>query len=478
VVKNFLLLSLLLVIYNINCCLEVYSKYLSCLININNLMKTSYSSFFSIFLLLFICITVTKAQNLFNNQSIDATFGFKGFVITQPPSDSTQINLFDLLLQNDDKVIALGNSLVQGYNKPYLIKYNPNGSIDNSFTPQIPVFNFSHLYIHSGVLQNDGKIVIAMSLISYTIPNDSGRKLCLVRYLPNGLIDTSFGSNGLKITDLADFGETTSDIYPYKILLQDDEKIIVIGHKTFNRFSKKTSQTSSFVAKFETNGEFDYSFGTSGVATTSGLGYSNPSGGGTIQRDGKIVIFGGTSPVSSTTATNSFVMRFNPDGTIDDSFSNNLLPSYISSPNFLSSSIKSLSDGSILLSTRSKLYRLTSNGEIDNSFISTSVYNNNSPVYIFSFAVQNDEKIVVSGVVGCERVCGALVRFLPNGQIDKTFGNNGVVIQSGFKRDFNYPKLLIQSDNKIILAGTHNFYQTGAHFLVSKYTESFIFSGK
>ena len=68
-----------------------------------------------------------------------------------------------------------------------------------------------------------------------------------------------------------------------------------------------------------------------------------------------------------------------------------------------------------------------------------------------SMAIQTDGKIVVAGY---SKTNFAIVRYLPNGLLDPAFGNGGIVVTTIRSGDDNTSALAIQSDGKIVVAGT------------------------
>ncbi|MBK9628288.1 MAG: hypothetical protein IPO56_11460 [Flavobacteriales bacterium] len=113
--------------------------------------------------------------------------------------------------------------------------------------------------------------------------------------------DNSFSDDGIATTDPG-----TGDDYGYSVAIQPDAKIVVSG-KANGDFA---------LARYNTDGTLDNSFGVEGKVTTDfGAVYADYDEGWSvaIQPDGKIVVAGyayGTFAVA----------RYNTDGTLDNSF--------------------------------------------------------------------------------------------------------------------------------------------------------------
>jgi uncharacterized delta-60 repeat protein len=153
-------------------------------------------------------------------------------------------------------------------------------------------------------LQSSGDIVVAVGIGGV----DSG----LVRYLPNGTRDTTFGNGGFAA--LPDVG--IASIRP-GLAVQSDGKLVWAGEAT----AANGTNAAFAVVRFTANGTLDQGFGTGGLATTT-FANSNVQGAQTVlvQPDGKIlaggaVLFGGRPPKDI-----GGLVRFNSDGSIDKGF--------------------------------------------------------------------------------------------------------------------------------------------------------------
>ncbi|WGF93535.1 delta-60 repeat domain-containing protein [Aequorivita marisscotiae] len=171
--------------------------------------------------------------------------------------------------------------------------------LDTSFgnngiaTTQVsPTYNF----VTATTVQPDGKIILV---------GDSGEpatyKATVVRLNTDGTLDTSFGTGGnatITIPSAKSFG--------MDVALQDDGKIVV-GARTWDNVSG-----NMVLARLNTDGSFDSSFGTNGVVIANSGG-SDVLASVIIADDGKIYIAGDSD-------NNFSIARFNTDGALDNSF--------------------------------------------------------------------------------------------------------------------------------------------------------------
>jgi uncharacterized delta-60 repeat protein len=163
----------------------------------------------------------------------------------------------------------------------------------------------------AAALQSNGDIVVAVGT--------SGPDAGLVRYLPDGARDTSFGNGGF-----AALPDTGVSSFPPRLTVQSDDKIVWAGEAT----AANGTGSSFGVVRFNANGTVDAGFGSGGVATTTFPVFSASVQGAQavlIQPDGKILVGGENitgNPSGTTRAPETFgaLGRFNANGSIDTSF--------------------------------------------------------------------------------------------------------------------------------------------------------------
>lgn len=222
------------------------------------------------------------------NGTLDTSFGIGGKV--QTTFFGEQSNANSIVIQPDGKIILGGwtNNVPFGYDFA-LIRYNSNGSLDTTFGVNGKVVtivsNFYSDSISKIILQSDGKIIACGR------NREPTGNYVLVRYLASGILDNTFGTNGIVIAP-----EFTSDYSD--VAQQIDGKIVLAGGWETDRFS---------YLRYLNNGQLDTSFPIFGANANLGfLGYATTV---LIQPDNKIVICG-----SLTGETNlcSLVVRLDP----------------------------------------------------------------------------------------------------------------------------------------------------------------------
>lgn len=215
----------------------------------------------------------------------------------------------------------------------------------------------------------------------------------------DGTIDISFGTNGVAKLQPGTTFESAAGV-----AVQTDGKIISVGNKQISVFD-----TDGIVCRQNSDGSLDSTFGTNGYVffdyNMFGEFFNKP----VILPDGKILVAGSAS--STYPDVDFIVLKLNPDGSFDTDFGD---------------------DGI-------KLIHLD-DGEDE----------------AFSILIQPDEKIVLAGYSQASPlVTGrtALVRLNSNGSLDTTFGVDGKVISSAGTASERSSAALLLEDGSIITAG-------------------------
>ena len=265
------------------------------------------------------------------NGSRDSSYGVNG-QIEIPATTTTQGGGLTFISRQDANhfIIAyyVSNSSVAG-NGIELMRYSMSGEADLNFGINGKT-NFPDDYsraITSLEVLEGGKIVGCGLAVSTT-----ESLVHIFRLLPDGSPDVSFGQNG---TVLFSFSGSSNSGWT-KLLLLPDGKYLVQG--TFD-------SRRSALAKFNLDGSPDPNFGTNGVAVLPDI--ASPTfryiSACTLQHDGKILISGTDANLQPQTYV-PFILRFNPDGSIDETFVDQL-------PDSLFGEVSALSiqpDGKIL----------------------------------------------------------------------------------------------------------------------------------
>ena len=356
--------------------------------------------------------------------------------------------LADIAVQTDGKIVAAGR-----FTEDFaLIRYNPDGSLDTTFSGDgWLTTNFGQwAEIGDVTIQANGKIVVAGN----SLVNDYDYDVALARYHPDGTLDTTFSGDGKQTTD---FGG--ADNWSSGLAIQPNGKIVVAG-------SMWNGTNSDFaVYRYLSNGSLDTTFSGDGMVNIN-FGRSEGAYDLAIQSDGKILVAGNVYCYRPCTYVG--IARLNANGSLDTTFSGNgkqTTKAGIDSTIEISS-LALQPDGKIVLAGQKFMYtdlssyaillRYNPDGSLDTTFNGTGRKAFRfAPASNFSQAldviVQSDGKIVV---VGDGEGAGdfALARLNNDGSFDTTFSGNGkvsIVCPVPFGED----ALALQSDGKYVIGG-------------------------
>ena len=207
--------------------------------------------------------------------------------------------------QADGKVI---NAAGLGGDSFSLMRYNPDGSIDTSFgkSGEVSGSGLGGVPIKM-VQQPDGKILVHLQDNEGVVRGG----LIFARYTVNGELDTTFGDGGV----LKSVPGSRNEIFQ-SVAVQADGKIVAVS-------------LAMTVVRYLSNGQLDTTFSGDGIVTAldfgrSAYGYTN-SGMGlsvNVQPDGKILVAGTIQRMNSMTGggRDPMVVRFNTDGSVDSTY--------------------------------------------------------------------------------------------------------------------------------------------------------------
>ena len=240
------------------------------------------------------------------NGTPDSSFGTNGIVFTD-------INVQDIakqiILQPDGKIIMTGNSNNQAEQFPNtdiaMVRYFANGRIDSSFgTNGKVVTNIAKSEgVFSVQLRDDGKLMLA-GFVSFDIVSDN---FLLARYKQNGRLDSSFGVNGYLLS------EAFKDYQFTSVAAQKDNKYVVAA------LCSDTVDNINFAAlRFKQDASLDKAFAKHGITSTDFFGKSDIAQKVLIQKDGKVIVTGYTRLENNSSA--AAVVRYDEKGVLDSSF--------------------------------------------------------------------------------------------------------------------------------------------------------------
>jgi uncharacterized delta-60 repeat protein len=377
---------------------------------------------------------------------LDLTFGTNGIAVTDLESDSRFGS--DIALQSDGKILMLVPA--QGEQMPVLLRYNSNGSVDNTFGAG------GKLTLDFGFkvsLQSDGKLVVAGSC-------NGG--IAVARYNSNGTnLDNTFGTDGVSIiSDENGFSRySVSDL-----AIESDGQIVVVGTE-----SNQGNFTNIVLARFNSDGAQDFirildKFDFPNNRYNNGKAVA-------IQPNGKIIVSGNMMDDDANDQIS--LARLNQNGSLDTSTFGTNGKGTVMAP----LSDFAHSNGAITLQTDGKIVvvgtiinddgtvedlavaRFNANGALDTTFGGTGIVITDfgANEHGADIHLQSDGRIVVVGTSSTgDSGSLLLVRYNKDGSLDNTFGDNGKLLGGLGDGSSSGAGIEIQPNGKLVVAGARN----------------------
>ena len=398
---------------------------------------------------------------------LDPSWGGDGMVFTDVYGLHSYAN--DLAIQPDGRVVAVGVTL-DGNGSFAIVRYLPGGRRDLSFGDRGRVrtdFTTRFDGAEDVAIQANGKIVVAGGA--------GGRResFAVARYLSGGRLDPDFSGNGKVTTNFWPRGPDGAT----GLAIQEDGKVVVAGHACGNGRCKFA------LARYRRDGTLDATFDEDGKLTTGFVGGASASD-VAIDPDGRIVVVGGSDDRFA-------VARYQPDGSLDATFSSDGKMKIRFGVTFQSARGVALQDdGKIVVVGNASEFtspfvveavgfavaRLDEDGVLDPSF-GGGLGKVLTPFDTYAggasdVAIQDNGKIVVVGSGGPDPATFAIARYLVDGMPDDSFGGGDGMVNTcacGF-----YPVangVAIQANGKIVAAGQADTFNIDSQFVVVRYLD-------
>lgn len=393
------------------------------------------------------------------DRTLDETFSADGLAPVEFGSSNDVVGRS--IQQSNARIVVASTSL----NTFAVTRYLPNGTLDTTFSQDGKVtIDFGAQFLDAVAsdvaVQSNGRIVVVghVSQLNGISQTSIDNHIAIARLNANGTLDTSFGTNGTIVTRLNGNGRATT------VKIQSNGRIVVGGVGNGGFFS---------MLRYLSNGTLDNSFSRDGIVTTF---YSSVVASTLydliVQPDGKILT---TGDFTGRYSTSLLIARFNTNGTLDTTFGTNGRVLAGSMEQRTGTRLALLSDGSFyvggndwrhpltLPSGQMALSRFTSSGQLIFQKVITPFTENLSanPITtrtrtfnstLNSIIVQPDGRVVMVGSAGD---LPAIVRLNPDGTDDTSFNGDGrtrLTLPATGK--YLGADVLIQSHNRLLLVGS------------------------
>lgn len=361
--------------------------------------------------------------------TLDTSYGDNGCLRMSPLNKS--FFSFDSKIVEDDNLLILAYtySSSEGGNM-FLMKLDSNGNPVTSFgTNGYVTFNKQAgwtLVVRSMAVQPDGKIVVGGEY------GEGDYSSCILRFMPDGQLDTSFGDNGMFINESHDHLGYLSMSIGESVCIAPDGRIYLCGWRTTPDEYWGSVYDSKIIC-VDTNGNFVSSFGENGVLEYSFSEVIDVIQDAEVLPDGKLLV-GGQSEIYVEDPGDGpnyelFLAKFNEDGSFDESFGN---------------------DG-----------------------VTKVQYQEDSNHYCCEIAVAEDGQVFIGGYFWDELKDVLITGFNPDGSLNLEFGDQGFTYFSfGGTKSSCVTDLAMQPDGKLVAIGHYEHEETFADYLFCRFHTS------
>ena len=390
--------------------------------------------------------------------------------------------LQDVMIQPDQKIICTGLRLSPSYTGELIVmRLNSDGTLDTTFGDN-GYFSFligQETYGVESAITADGKIIVAG--IEYV--QDYTADFMVLRLNTDGTLDTTFGTDGYTLVDIGGVDQITQ-----ALAVQPDGKILISG-------TSKDTETPNYnnaptILRLNADGSLDETYGQNGFVQIATVFVDNELTTIKVQPDGKIIASGHFEQAfDGSSDFDVLLIRTDEDGNMDPDFGDNGIViqaidlgiddsfgmDFDAAGNIYAAGFTSVAFTGAL---NMVLLKFLPDGTLDTSFGNNGFVQDatNEINYANDLLVQPDGKVLACGGYGSNfggTQDFVFWRYLSNGTPDPDFGTNGRVLSdiTGNTEDCN--SIALQGDGKILAAGKGNFTNQ-SDFLVARYSNDIV----
>jgi len=343
-----------------------------------------------------------------SNGTLDTSFnGGLGYTTV---NENKNVTPYSMVIQNDGKIVVTGDKYIDGTNGWDMIiwRFNSDGTLDTSF-------NGTGIVTHHGAaggtgddtgrdvkVSNSGKILVVGDSKS-AVSND--RDLAIWKYNSDGILDTSFDSDGIFTINSEDCSGCRD--FGYRFDLDTSNKIVIAGVR-----NNPGNEYGLILHRVNENGGLDTSFNTTGHKSFTFPGmqdFMTVANRFEVLSNGKYLIVGVTRRDGPTYDYDGIIIRLNTDSSYDTSFN----------------------------STGYKYFDISTTSQKFHDFIIEP-----SGKYVIVGEESNGDDLLIT-------------KIKENGDLDTSFGTNGILTYNNIGGDNGYERAdsIAIKDNKYYIGG-------------------------
>jgi uncharacterized delta-60 repeat protein len=332
-----------------------------------------------------------ERRTLLSAGDLDSAFGVGGVAtVPLPVGHPGDFYVTDLAIQQDEKSVVVGNIIT---NIDYAVRFTASGGLDTSFGGGDGIVNLRNEgggfgFVAGAEAAADGTLVIAGTTPTF---GNQETWMLVARLLPDGSRDPSFGGGaGFVTTEILPPDVFASRVITTGLALQADGKIVVLG--TVPTYRNAFGDDDFVVVRYNPDGSLDTAFGDDGIRL---IDFEGEDFSGSVEID-----------YTGNFATNPYWGSIVVSGS------------------------KTVIDAGHIESEDFAVARLTPRGDPDNSFDDNGKLITRFPgadSFASALVPQGGGRIVAVGYKGPRQGPHnfAMVRYLPDGSLDPSFGYDG-----------------------------------------------------
>ncbi|MEW6270278.1 MAG: hypothetical protein AB1689_13385 [Thermodesulfobacteriota bacterium] len=349
-------------------------------------------------------------------------------------------------LTDDGRIVVAGHARSAAGQDAALARFTADGVLDPSFGDGgRALADLGGDDAAYGVaVQSDGAVVVAGTTAAGGGP---GADFAVVRLDASGTLDAAFAGRGRARVDFAG-----GDDHARALALAPDGRVVVAG------WTRRGRRTRLALARLTRDGEPDPSFGGAGRVEGGSGASDDRAHAVALQPDGRIVVAG-------TQGSDLLVARFLADGTPDRTFGRSGSVTIDAGGDDAAHAVAVADGGALVVAgasstgdgSRAVLARLRGDGARDARFGADGVATfavAGGPSVARGVVLQRDGRIVVAGFAGRDDSDLVLLRVLPDGSADESFGAGGVVAADFASRGDAAHALVLDPEGRIVVAGS------------------------